>query len=99
MSIRVGINGFGRMGRLALRAAWDWPEFDIVHINEVKGGPEVAAVLRTSGQATPRLAALSPQDTRRWLLPPNPHGAAPAHPNRPKTAHRRSSGDLGLACP
>lgn len=22
MSIRVGINGFGRMGRLALRAAW-----------------------------------------------------------------------------
>jgi glyceraldehyde 3-phosphate dehydrogenase len=23
MSIRIGINGFGRMGRLALRAAWD----------------------------------------------------------------------------
>ncbi len=45
MSIRVGINGFGRMGRLALRAAWDWPEFDIVHINEVKGGPETAAHL------------------------------------------------------
>ncbi|MGW8311967.1 MAG: ArsJ-associated glyceraldehyde-3-phosphate dehydrogenase [Desulfuromonadales bacterium] len=45
MSIRVGINGFGRMGRLALRAAWDWPELDIVHINEVKGGPETAAHL------------------------------------------------------
>jgi glyceraldehyde-3-phosphate dehydrogenase/erythrose-4-phosphate dehydrogenase len=26
MSVRVGINGFGRIGRLALRAAWDWPE-------------------------------------------------------------------------
>jgi glyceraldehyde 3-phosphate dehydrogenase len=45
MSIRVGINGFGRMGRLALRAAWDWPDFDIVHINEIKGGPKTAAHL------------------------------------------------------
>jgi glyceraldehyde 3-phosphate dehydrogenase len=45
MSIRIGINGFGRMGRLALRAAWDWPEFDIVHINEIKGGAECAAHL------------------------------------------------------
>jgi glyceraldehyde 3-phosphate dehydrogenase len=45
MSVRVGINGFGRMGRLALRAAWDWPELNIVHINEPKGGPEAAAHL------------------------------------------------------
>jgi len=45
MSIRIGINGFGRMGRLALRAAWEWPELDIVHINEIKGGPETAAHL------------------------------------------------------
>jgi len=45
MSIRVGINGFGRMGRLAFRSAWEWPEFEIVHINEVKGGPECAAHL------------------------------------------------------
>lgn len=45
MSIRVGINGFGRMGRLALRAAWNWPEFEIVHINEIKGGIECAAHL------------------------------------------------------
>lgn len=45
MSIRVGINGFGRMGRLALRASWEWPDFDIVHINEVYGGPKTAAHL------------------------------------------------------
>ena len=38
MSVRVGINGFGRMGRLALRAAWGWPELEFVHINEVEGG-------------------------------------------------------------
>ncbi len=45
MTIRVGINGFGRMGRLGLRAAWDWPEFEIVHINEVMGGTKAAAHL------------------------------------------------------
>jgi glyceraldehyde 3-phosphate dehydrogenase len=33
------------MGRLALRAAWEWPDFDIVHINEISGGPQTAAHL------------------------------------------------------
>ncbi len=45
MGVPIGINGFGRMGRLALRAAWDWPGLEIVHLNEVKGGPEAAAHL------------------------------------------------------
>lgn len=45
MASRVGINGFGRMGRLVLRAAWGWPEFEFVHINEINGGPETAAHL------------------------------------------------------
>jgi glyceraldehyde 3-phosphate dehydrogenase len=31
---RVGINGFGRMGRLGLRAGWNFDELDIVQINE-----------------------------------------------------------------
>lgn len=35
MSITVGINGFGRMGRLGLRAGWNMGEFDVVRINEV----------------------------------------------------------------
>ncbi|HER25881.1 MAG TPA: ArsJ-associated glyceraldehyde-3-phosphate dehydrogenase [Rhodospirillales bacterium] len=45
MTVRVGINGFGRMGRLALRAAWDWPELEFVHINEIAGGAVCAAHL------------------------------------------------------
>jgi len=44
---RIGINGFGRMGRLALRAGWARPDLQFVHINEVAGGPEVAAHLLT----------------------------------------------------
>jgi glyceraldehyde 3-phosphate dehydrogenase len=35
MTIRVGINGFGRMGRLGLRAGWDTDTYQIVRINEI----------------------------------------------------------------
>ncbi len=37
MTIRIGINGFGRMGKLALRAGWDRADLEFVHINEVEG--------------------------------------------------------------
>jgi glyceraldehyde 3-phosphate dehydrogenase len=42
---RVLINGFGRIGRLALRAGWDRSDIEFVGINEVKGGPQTAAHL------------------------------------------------------
>ena len=35
MPTRIGINGFGRMGRLALRARWAQAGLEFVHINEV----------------------------------------------------------------
>jgi len=34
MSVRVGINGFGRMGRLAVRALRGQPDLTLVHVNE-----------------------------------------------------------------
>lgn len=34
MTINVGINGFGRMGRLTLRAAWGSPDIRFVRIND-----------------------------------------------------------------
>ncbi|MFW9606206.1 MAG: ArsJ-associated glyceraldehyde-3-phosphate dehydrogenase, partial [Pseudomonas sp.] len=37
MAIKIGINGFGRIGRLALRAAYAWPEVEFVHINDPAG--------------------------------------------------------------
>ncbi|MCZ4282258.1 ArsJ-associated glyceraldehyde-3-phosphate dehydrogenase [Kiloniella laminariae] len=45
MAIRVGINGFGRMGRLVLRAGWGVPGIEFVHVNEIQGGVECAAHL------------------------------------------------------
>ena len=37
MSVRVAINGFGRMGRLALRAGWGRDDLSFVHVNELDG--------------------------------------------------------------
>jgi glyceraldehyde 3-phosphate dehydrogenase len=45
MAIRIGINGFGRMGRLAFRAGWAWPEIEFVHINEIGGDGATSAHL------------------------------------------------------
>jgi glyceraldehyde 3-phosphate dehydrogenase len=45
--IRIGINGFGRIGRLTFRASWGWPEFEVAVINDPKGGAECAAHLLT----------------------------------------------------
>lgn len=45
MTIKVGINGFGRIGRLCLRAAWEWPEIEFVQINDPAGNAETHAHL------------------------------------------------------
>ena len=47
MAIRVGINGFGRMGRLSMRAAFDWADFEIVQINDPAGDAGTLAHLLT----------------------------------------------------
>ncbi len=44
---RIGINGFGRMGRLGLRAAWGSQDFDFAYVNDVKGDAATAAHLLT----------------------------------------------------
>lgn len=45
MTIRVAINGFGRMGKLALRAGWDNDDLEFVHINDIAGDAECHAHL------------------------------------------------------
>jgi glyceraldehyde 3-phosphate dehydrogenase len=45
MTTRIGINGFGRMGRLVVRALQHQPELELVHINELKGDAATSAHL------------------------------------------------------
>lgn len=40
MTIKVGINGFGRMGRLAFRAGWDNVDLEFIQINDPAGNAE-----------------------------------------------------------
>jgi glyceraldehyde 3-phosphate dehydrogenase len=47
MTIKIGINGFGRMGRLSMRAAFDWDEIEIVQINDPAGDAKTLAHLMT----------------------------------------------------
>lgn len=45
MTIKIGINGFGRMGRLALRVAWERQDLQIVQINDPAANAETFAHL------------------------------------------------------
>ncbi|SIT01821.1 ArsJ-associated glyceraldehyde-3-phosphate dehydrogenase [Neptunomonas antarctica] len=47
MTIKVGINGFGRMGRLSFRAAFDWDDVEFVQINDPAGDASTLAHLIT----------------------------------------------------
>ena len=43
--MRIGINGFGRIGRLVLRALWGRENVEITHINDPLGDAKGAAHL------------------------------------------------------
>ncbi|MGD8396549.1 MAG: type I glyceraldehyde-3-phosphate dehydrogenase [Candidatus Eiseniibacteriota bacterium] len=46
MSLKVGINGFGRIGRLVFRAGFDRPDVDIVAVNDITDAPTLAHLLQ-----------------------------------------------------
>ncbi len=46
MAIKVAINGFGRIGRLAYRLMHDDPKFDIVALNDLSNAEELAYLLK-----------------------------------------------------
>lgn len=45
MTIKIGINGFGRMGRLTMRAAYDWEDIEIIQVNDPAGDAATLAHL------------------------------------------------------
>ncbi|MBQ2323553.1 MAG: type I glyceraldehyde-3-phosphate dehydrogenase, partial [Oscillospiraceae bacterium] len=46
MSIKVGINGFGRIGRMVFRASLEYPEIEIVGINDLCPADYLAYMLK-----------------------------------------------------
>jgi glyceraldehyde-3-phosphate dehydrogenase/erythrose-4-phosphate dehydrogenase len=47
MAIKLGINGFGRIGRLAFRASWKSKDIEVVAINDLTDAPTMAHLLMT----------------------------------------------------
>jgi len=45
MSIKLGINGFGRIGRLIFRASLDYPDIEIVAVNDLTDSDTMAHLL------------------------------------------------------
>ena len=43
--MKIGINGFGRIGRLVLRILWERKDIEITHINEISGDSLTASHL------------------------------------------------------
>ena len=46
MSVKVAINGFGRIGRLAFRLMADNPAFDVVAINDLTDAKNLSVPIK-----------------------------------------------------
>jgi glyceraldehyde 3-phosphate dehydrogenase len=46
MTIKIGINGFGRIGRAAFRAAMNYPDLEIVAVNDLTDPATIAHLLK-----------------------------------------------------
>lgn len=63
MAVKVAINGFGRIGRLAFRQMFDLPEFEIVAINDLTDAKALAYLLKyDSAQGRWRQDAVSAEE-------------------------------------
>ena len=61
MARRVAINGFGRIGRLILRHAWNNPDFEFVAINDLTDAATLAHLLKydsVHGRFAPKVAVV-----------------------------------------
>lgn len=71
MTIKLGINGFGRMGRLALRAAWDWDDVECVQINDPAGDAATLAHLMNFDSIHGRWVREASSDGENLLIDDN----------------------------
>ena len=46
MAIKIGINGFGRIGRMFFRAALDKKDIEVVAVNDITDAPTLAHLLK-----------------------------------------------------
>ena len=70
--MKVGINGFGRIGRLVFRALWGRPGISIVHVNDCGGDAHAAAHLLAFDSVHGRWAQAVQGNTRGFFVGTTP---------------------------
>ena len=75
MTIRVAINGFGRIGRCVLRSAWQDPNIEFVHINDLTSDATLAHLLKydsVHGRFSESIEVVEGDKVRIFVAGPSP---------------------------
>ncbi len=97
MTVCVGINGFGRIGRLVVRAMGDQPGLQLTHVNEVAGDLGTAAHLLEFDTVHGRFPGRVGHDERNLLVDEQP--VAFSQEAKPQDVDWPGSGvDIVLEC-
>ena len=75
--MKIGINGFGRIGRLVFRALWGRPGIELVHVNEPAGDAHAAAHLLAFDSVHGRWQQAVQANTRGFFVGTTPVSTTP----------------------
>ena len=71
-AVKIGINGFGRIGRLVFRALWGRPGIEVVHVNDAGGDARTAAHLLAFDSVHGRWPQAVQANTRGFFVAEKP---------------------------
>ena len=91
MAIKIGINGFGRIGRLVFRACWGDPDIEIVAVNDLTDAQDARAPAQVRLGAPPL-----PRRRSRPATAASSSTAARSRSSPSATPARCRGGDLGV---
>jgi glyceraldehyde 3-phosphate dehydrogenase len=95
--MRIGINGFGRIGRMVFRALWGRPGVELVHVNEAAGDAHTAAHLLAFDSVHGRWPQVVQANTRGFFVGTTP--VSTSQEKDPTAVPWREAGvDMVLEC-
>ncbi len=77
MAFRVGINGFGRIGRLSMRVAWELKDFQVIQVNDPAGDATTLAHLLNYDSIHGRWNHDATSDGNNIVVGDSPSGVLP----------------------
>ena len=84
MALKIGINGFGRIGRLVFRAAQDTPGVEVVAINDLFDNDALAYLLKYDSVHGRFDGEVSSDDTNLYVNGKTIRSTAERDPGQPQ---------------